>query len=755
VDEPRADLLLNSPLGRQFILQCLGAQFRMKLFGALGLGLPPGVGVISSDPTYRSPEPSRTWQEVGPDEVSALLASAVGEGEWRHVLGLDELDLLALLARTTSSFGHMGRDEAEWSLTALAREELRPIAQALMAAPSTQRWWEDVRRHDQRVLWWEGTHHLSGAAVEERVREEMAEAAAQNEGGLERGRRPLDDTTLVGASWWSMPFALCTTGSFGDVPSIALVHFTSMFLPHGEHRADVLSMQISADARVLEVRSPLQWAELVRRFPRDVTGTHDGEWRQWGGVSGPWVLPAWDEVMEEWDGVHVTIGGYVASCGIALPVDGAYTMLAGWIPDGTVWLRDVTVGERLLGRWTGDPGRYRSWKHVQAGWEPAGEGDGEGSVRLGAAESKGSASVHAHRSFRQATVRGTRIRADLVADLLAGGSTIGDLIDEYPSLVPDAAVAGGHPRNTDDRPAPGARGPARQQLRLDEELGCSVAVCLREAGFDVDTVSERATAGASRAEVLDGARQDDRVLVTLDSAFFVDVVRSDPGLGRGIAVLHVTDEDLSEELDRSYDEELEDLQRLRRRAAELATARVRLTLQIEQLESVARRREVAGQSAAENGEAPASSADIYEQIDFLRPQVAELRVSELSLVTEVQRRQASVEVFRTNKEVVKSARVADRAGVIADRAVDVFDAEADIGRAEKEEGPSVRTASEEPDLPRSMSEGEVYDHLAGLWGPRRRDLARVLSHLLRALGIGHVTGRLWLVDADGISEYRP
>jgi hypothetical protein len=165
VDEPRADLLLDSPLGRQFLLECLGERFRMKLFHALGLGLPPGMGEISSDPTYRSPEPSRTWQEVGPEEVSALLTSAVGEGEWRHVLGLDELELLGFLARTTSSFGHMGRDEAEWGLTAPAREEMRPIAETLMATPSTQRWWEDVRRHDQRALWWDGTHYPSGAAV--------------------------------------------------------------------------------------------------------------------------------------------------------------------------------------------------------------------------------------------------------------------------------------------------------------------------------------------------------------------------------------------------------------------------------------------------------------------------------------------------------------------------------------------------------------------------------------------------------------
>jgi hypothetical protein len=92
--------------------------------------------------------------------------------------------------------------------------------------------------------------------------------------------------------------------------------------PLAETGVTVWSLQAAPHANVLEITEPTGWQALVGRFPRDVTGTHDGEWRYWGGVPGPWRLPDWELVMEHYDGVHVTIGGYLASCGLALPVGG-------------------------------------------------------------------------------------------------------------------------------------------------------------------------------------------------------------------------------------------------------------------------------------------------------------------------------------------------------------------------------------------------------------------------------------------------
>jgi hypothetical protein len=39
----------------------------------------------------------------------------------------------------------------------------------------------------------------------------------------------------------------------------------------------------------------------------DATGTHDGEWRCWGGVRGPWLLPDWEKVARDSAGRPVEV----------------------------------------------------------------------------------------------------------------------------------------------------------------------------------------------------------------------------------------------------------------------------------------------------------------------------------------------------------------------------------------------------------------------------------------------------------------
>ena len=118
------------------------------------------------------------------------------------------------------------------------------------------------------------------------------------------------------------------------------------------------------------VAGPADWQALVSAFPTDVTGTHAGEWHASTGLPGPWRLPDWEQVMQHYDGVHLTIGGYLACGGIAPPAGGGYTMLTGWIPDATLWLRDVTTGQRRLGRWYGDPQGTGTWDDLAEAFIP-------------------------------------------------------------------------------------------------------------------------------------------------------------------------------------------------------------------------------------------------------------------------------------------------------------------------------------------------------------------------------------------------
>jgi hypothetical protein len=368
------DLVLRSPLGRQFLGGLLGLDV-FSFHKQLGLGQVPGTSELRSRwDEHDRPRPGRRWQEVTPQEVRAVIRAAVDAGDWREYLaGADELRLLADLAGSTYSFGFSGGDEAEWGLTALAAQELRPVAEALLSAPGAAAWQEPTALADQRFLQWDDFPRPAGPAVEQAVRDSMrAERAANAERPRRRwGRVPTG--TRMGTCWWSAPdFAgfTWTTSAAGDIPATAFCHFIDTLWPFEETGVTVLSLTIAPEARVLEITGPAAWQDLVARFPLDVTETHGGEWRYWGGVPGPWLLPDWELVMEHYDGVHVTAGGFLASCGLALPVAGGYTMLAGWIPGATLWLRDMATAVRPLGRWHGHP-QYVDLDEFRDQWTPA------------------------------------------------------------------------------------------------------------------------------------------------------------------------------------------------------------------------------------------------------------------------------------------------------------------------------------------------------------------------------------------------
>ncbi|HEY2549854.1 MAG TPA: hypothetical protein VGI64_04690 [Streptosporangiaceae bacterium] len=375
MDLAHADVVLGSPLGRQLLVRYLGFGSERSVLEELGLAASSGSSVLRavSQRPRRLQRPrrrrSREWHQVPTDEARAVIAAAVARGEWRELSDRAELDLLTDLAETSFGFG-FGGDEAIWALTALAKQELRPVAEALVAARGAAKWWASVALADQRFLEWDGSPRATGPAAEQVVRDGMRDERAENQQGLLR-RRPQERAgTRIGAIWWSAPdFAQLTwtTSPAGDIPAIALGHFIDTLWPFEETGVTIWSLQIAPDANVLEITEPAGWQALVARFPRDVTGTHDGEWRYWGGVPGPWLLPDWEQVMAHYDGVHVTIGGYLASCGLALPVADGYTMLAGWIPGATLWLRDMAAAARPLGQWHGQP-QDLNWDEFRSGW---------------------------------------------------------------------------------------------------------------------------------------------------------------------------------------------------------------------------------------------------------------------------------------------------------------------------------------------------------------------------------------------------
>jgi hypothetical protein len=293
--------------------------------------------------------------------------------DWEVLRQFDALEVLERLARATYSFGFRGADEMVWGLTDLAREELRPLAEALLESPAASAWWDPLNRSDQRHIQWHPDPFPRRGAVGGAIKADMSEERLDNENGLARRRPSEPPGVRIGAHWWSTPRftqLTATTPPIGDIAALGLGCWVDVWKPFGDADATVWSMEISSAARVLEICEPDDWRVLVETFPRDVTGTHDGEWRYWTGKSGPWRLPDWERVATLYDGVHVTVGGYLSTSGLALPVAGGYTVLAGWVPGETLWLRDVATRTVRVGTWKGKS-RHQGWDDVREGWSPA------------------------------------------------------------------------------------------------------------------------------------------------------------------------------------------------------------------------------------------------------------------------------------------------------------------------------------------------------------------------------------------------
>ena len=145
----------------------------------------------------------------------------------------------------------------------------------------------------------------------------------------------------VSGDWWSIPpFGLLkTTRSLGARGPLGL-HLVED--SNGPERAIVQRLGAPASARVFEIRTRSDWAELCSIAKLAVTAQKRTDWWHTTGRDGAWVVPDWARIAETYDAVRLSIEGYLALAGRALELDGAEaSVIAGWDPDTTYWLTDV------------------------------------------------------------------------------------------------------------------------------------------------------------------------------------------------------------------------------------------------------------------------------------------------------------------------------------------------------------------------------------------------------------------------------
>ena len=252
-------------------------------------------------------------------------------------------------------------------------DELVPLARAVAGAPRSREWAQPLDRHDQHVVGWPedggrvvfpwrpGARTGLRQWVERAAAEEERAAAEQDRARRRRFWRP---RASVSGAWWSTPHSAGLVVSRRLPDGLDLVEDS-----FGWPSARTWPVQPPPAARVLEIAGPADWSALVERHPLEVTASRRHVWRAVTGEDGRWFLPDWAAVAEEFDAVHVTVDGYLATAGRALPVrtEGgpASTVLAGWDPGTTWWLADPSgLGEPSDWRRDGDgPG---TWRRVDA-----------------------------------------------------------------------------------------------------------------------------------------------------------------------------------------------------------------------------------------------------------------------------------------------------------------------------------------------------------------------------------------------------
>ncbi len=238
---------------------------------------------------------------------------------------------------------------------------LRPMAEAVAACAGIE-WWTSAPAHHWLVEYDPPQGLAEQTALDpvtdvSRVRERIREwrRATVTEEAVAKRDYPEDPEYPRTGSWWSL------AGWYRHTVSRLPDALALMEDSYGPKAAR--TFPVHGGSRVLEIRTPEDWVKLCRNASVDVSASRRHDWFRTTGRAGEWVLPDWDAVAEQWDGVHLTVAAYLAGAGRALAVDESRaSVIAGWDPDTTFWLTNTLVLADLLPQdWVLDD---------EGGWQP-------------------------------------------------------------------------------------------------------------------------------------------------------------------------------------------------------------------------------------------------------------------------------------------------------------------------------------------------------------------------------------------------
>lgn len=349
-----ARTFVSTPVGLSLLAEVVGLDL-WDFLDQVG-GSVPGIKLVSSPSDAGAPGNGHGQPPPGPGRPAADVVAAQVAAEAGSLLELAECDDRAALLQAFAAVmqpGAIGTAAAPY--LAAAADSLQPAADALAQAPATQWWWQPPDRGRQR--WLGGAGQPARGATLTAALQAQADAEAEEEERTARDRPwPPTRDTVDSGTWWSPPLGggvFTSTGPVGPLPAVEVGCETD---GAGQERFEVWDVAISSGARIWNITGPDDWGRLVARYPRDVTASRRHDWFRFTGRDGTWLLPDWRRAAGDWDGVHLSIAGYISATGLAIPAGDAATVLVGWGPDQTLWLNDVFTNVDQAGSWTGTPG---------------------------------------------------------------------------------------------------------------------------------------------------------------------------------------------------------------------------------------------------------------------------------------------------------------------------------------------------------------------------------------------------------------
>jgi hypothetical protein len=312
--------------------------------------------------------------EADLSKLAAELAAVVAATDLDAVAATrGETGLLGYLAEavTWATYWQPSHDWERPLMTDAVRVALEPVARAVTAAPAAA-WWpselEPDRQQYVQFLSSDGDFDLeppalTGAAG--RVTQWRSQAAERER---DAASLPSDPAANYSGWWWSTPALAGLVSTTRSVPGLGAVRLSLVEDSLGWTEAVCWRLVPRPDARVYEIRGPEDWTSLVGRYPFEVTKSRWHDWFKVTGRAGTWLIPDYSAVAADYDGIHLTVGGYLTTAGRALAVDSdAATLLAGWDPDQAYWLADVLSMAGGPVRWEDREGDTLSWTPAPAG----------------------------------------------------------------------------------------------------------------------------------------------------------------------------------------------------------------------------------------------------------------------------------------------------------------------------------------------------------------------------------------------------